>query len=110
MQRSRKKAIAITLEKQVFWALTSLLILLVVFYIYFLTASIFHVIVREEVEQNIIVLESYLGGLEAKYIKKKNTITLDLAYELDFHRVASKEFVNGDTMLSRRILGDKTLR
>lgn len=62
-------------ERRLFFAALSLLLILFSAYIYFVSASIVHVIVRKEVDREIAHVSSRIGELESAYIAAKQSIT-----------------------------------
>jgi hypothetical protein len=79
--------------KRIFNILSAFFVMLLVLYGYFVSVSILNVVVREETERAIVALDSRIGDLEAEYLRKKNAITLEYAYQVGFHTVTEKEFV-----------------
>ena len=64
-----------TLEKRIFWTILLLLASLVVLYIYFVSKSIVNVIVREEIEQDIVAMQTEISELESMYLQQKTVLT-----------------------------------
>ena len=48
-------------------------------YIYFLCASVAHVVVRKEINQEIASLSSNISGLESKYIQAQHSVSAEIA-------------------------------
>ena len=70
----RKKGANITtiaLQKRVFWSIIVAILFLFSLYGYFVSKSITNVLLREEVEQEILAVNSNLGELEFAYLNKK---------------------------------------
>ncbi len=67
--------------------------LLLATYLYFVSSSIVNVIVRQELVNKIASVHSSLSTLEAEYLAKKNTISIERAHALGFHAVGEKRFV-----------------
>lgn len=72
-------------KRTVFFALLAVLFILFGTYIYFVSASIVHVIVRKEVDQNMAQVSSQISDLESRYIEAKHAI--------DEERIAALGFV-----------------
>ncbi len=78
--------------KRILEALLFLLAFLAFLYIYFVSSSIITVIVREEVNGNIVTVSSTIGELESKYLALKNEITVEYAYSHGFSDISSKSY------------------
>lgn len=78
--------------KRIFGSLLFLLVGFIFLYGYFISTSIFTVIVREEVDRDIITISSTISELEAKYLSLKNEITLEYAYSHGFLDISSKSY------------------
>lgn len=81
----------------------SVIILLAGLYGYFVSKSIINIIIREEIEQDLARVNAHMSSLEFDYIKKKNTINLELAYEMGFMDVQNKKFVTRKSLLGKRL-------
>ena len=92
-----------TLEKRIFWTILLLLASLVVLYIYFVSKSIVNVIVREEIEQDIVAMQTEISELESMYLQQKNRINMPLAQSLGFRELPEREFVVRKSRLSTRL-------
>ena len=64
-----------------------------VLYGYFVSQSILHVVVREEIEQNMTAVNASISELEYGYLNKKNNINLELAHSLGYTSIERKHFV-----------------
>ena len=62
-------------QKKIFFMLLGILVLLFSAYIYFVSASIVHVIVRKEIDRDIVAQKSNISDLEAAFIVAKQSIT-----------------------------------
>ncbi|PIT96919.1 hypothetical protein COT82_00515 [Candidatus Campbellbacteria bacterium CG10_big_fil_rev_8_21_14_0_10_35_52] len=80
-------------EKRMFVALVCAILTLLAFYGYFISKSIVNVIVREEVGNDIVFINSAISGLETEYISHKNVINMEFAKSNDFVSLTNKEFV-----------------
>lgn len=102
---NRKKAITTTIDlnKKIFWSLLALLVVLFGLYGYFISKSIVNVLVREEVEQNIVATNSEISSLEFAFLEQKNTISLNFAYERGWKDINRKEFVARNSELGNRL-------
>lgn len=93
----------IALQKRIFWALCGLILALFALYGYFVSKSITNVLLREEIEENILVVNSQISQLEFAYLDKKNEVTLDFAYDMGFHDIENKEFVARKSVLGAQL-------
>lgn len=91
---------ALAFNRKIFWSLIALLFVAFGLYGYFISKSIINVLVREEIEQEIISVNSDISDLEFAYLNKKNTISLNFAYAQGFSNVLSKEFVERKSFAS----------
>ncbi len=90
----RAKTLQINIfEKRAFTALIAIVFILLGFYGYFISKSIVNVIVREEVNNDIVAVSSAISELEFEYIAHKNTINKEYAKAAGFTNIASKKFV-----------------
>ena len=80
------------LEKKAVYALGALLLVLLVSYMYFVSASVHHIVLREEVSSEIAKAHSEVGLMEAEYLAKANDLTLSQAHVLGFTAVGEKHF------------------
>lgn len=62
-------------ERRVFFGALALLIALFGAYIYFVSASVVHVVVREETDKKISYVTSRIGDLESQYLAVQQAIT-----------------------------------
>lgn len=63
-------------------------------YIYFVSASVVHVVMRQETDRDIARLNSYVGGLESKYIEAQHAISADIASLSGYVETDDKIFIN----------------
>ncbi len=81
------------IERKVFWSFLILVILFASLYMYFISASIVNVVLRKEIEGDIITTHSEVGELESRYLGLENNITMDRAFAMGFVKLADKKFV-----------------
>lgn len=94
----RSKTLQINIfEKKAFTALITMIFILLGFYGYFISKSIVNVIVREEINNDIVVVNSILSELEFEYIAHKNTINKEFANRAGFKDIIGKTFVTRKT-------------
>jgi hypothetical protein len=90
-------------EKQLFTALFSILVVLLTLYGYFISMSIIDVLVREEIEQEMVALSSVLSDLEFEYITQQEHIDATLADQFGLVKIDEKHFVTRRSVLSQMI-------
>ncbi len=93
----------IALQKRIFWSLVVAVLCLFGLYGYFVSKSVTNVLLREEVEENIVLVNSEISRLEFVYLEEKNKITLNYAYERGFHDIEEKEFVARKSVLGQQL-------
>ncbi len=67
---------------------------LVGLYLYMLSASVVHVVVRKEVHRSIVDLKSEIGELEAEYIAAQHRVSSHVANLDGYISVSDKIFVD----------------
>ena len=78
------------------------MILLALFagYVYFLSASVVHVVIRKEITSEITHMNSEISKLEAEYIHRQHAVSNDVANQRGFVAVRDKIFLDrSDTTL-----------
>ncbi len=76
------------------YAVVGLLGVLGCAYMYFVSASIVHVVVRKEIHTEISRMHSTISGLEAAYIEKQHSMSNELASLQGFRPAEEKIFIN----------------
>ena len=71
-------------ERRFFFAALALFFILFGLYIYFVSASVVHVIARKEIDREIMQMNSHIGELESTYITAKQAITEDTIGQYGF--------------------------
>lgn len=84
----------INLEVTLVYGLSMLLIVLVGMYMYFLSASIMHVVMRAEVEQKISVVQSELSSLETELMLAHHRVSSDIATLEGYVKPTKKHFID----------------
>lgn len=77
-----------------FFAALGLLVAIFILYIYFVSASVAHVVIRKEVNQEILHTRSYVSQLEAQYIEAQHAVSADIASAQGFTRTSEKVFID----------------
>lgn len=82
-------------------SLCALFLCLFAAYIYFLSASVVHVVIRKEVRSEVSALGSEVALLEAEYIKRQHAVNDGVASQKGYVAVAEKVFLTrSDTNLA----------
>lgn len=84
----------IQVEKAVFATLASLCVLLFSLYVYFVSASVVHVVMRTEVSQEITKIASDISELEGRYIEAQHRVSSDIASLQGYTQTQSKVFID----------------
>jgi len=72
------------IERKVFWSFVGGLVFLFALYIFFVSSSVVHVVLREEVKKDTREANARVGQLEAQYIRLTQGIDKDLARRLGY--------------------------
>ncbi len=81
-------------DKRGFVVLLCISILLFSLYIYFISASIVHVVIRTEISQDITMLSSEISSLESSYIEAQHKVSSDIATLQGYEETPKKVFIN----------------
>ncbi len=77
-----------------------LLLLSIFSYMYFLTLSVVHVVLRQETSEQVTALRSEIASLESDYIEARHKISGRLASLENFNQAEEKIFIKrGDNSL-----------
>jgi len=82
------------LQKQVCIALVGLSVLLFATYIYFISASIVHVVIRTETSQELKKVSSEISLLEARFIEAQHRVSSDVASLQGYTETSNKIFID----------------
>ena len=88
-----EKVLELNREKTIFWTLLGILLLSIGFYMYCVNSTVHNVVARQNLENEASKLTLSIGSKEFKYISKRNSITIQLAYSLGFQDVSKKTFI-----------------
>lgn len=80
-------------DRRSFFLALSVLFILFLAYIYFVSAAVAHVVVRQELSQEITDVQTRISELEAQYILAKDGVALEMAMERGFTVTEEKVFV-----------------
>lgn len=81
-------------DKRAFMLLSCTCVLLCTMYMYFVSASIVHVVLRTEVGSDITLLSSEISELEGKYIEVQHKVSSDIASLQGYQKTGSKIFID----------------
>lgn len=99
----------IPLEKTLFVVLSSTCLLLFALYIYFISASVVHVVMRTEVSQEVTRIASEISELEGEYIEAQHRVSSDIASLQGYVETQDKVFIDrtpASLVLSTRQSGE----
>lgn len=80
-------------DKRAFVVLSTITLALFTLYVYFISASIVHVVLRTEVSQDITHLSSEISSLESKYIAAQYKVSNDVATLQGYQKAPNKVFI-----------------
>ncbi len=75
-------------------ALGGVLFALIGLYLYFLSVSIIHVVIRQEVNQNIKEVNSKIASLESSYIEAQHSLSASVATLDGYNKAEKKVYIN----------------
>ncbi len=70
------------------------LALSMVLYMYFLSATVIHVVMRKEVDKEIVALGSTLSELETEFIEAQHAVSEDIASRKGYKHADNKIFID----------------
>lgn len=77
-----------------FFALIGILLTLFALYVYFLASSVFEVVMRKEIEREVVMASSYVGELEARYAALQYSVSAQGALERGYVLADQKIFID----------------
>ena len=86
-------------RKNIFWVTTSGIVISLGLYFYFVSHTVYTVVLRQRAEKSINAIEGNVEKLEATYSDLKTRVTTDLAQSKGFTNVSSIMYI------SRKSLG-----
>lgn len=81
-------------EKIIVITLVSCCVVFGALYMYFVSASVMHVVMRSEIEQDIALVHSQISQLESRYIDAQHRVSSDIATLQGYREVSSKIFID----------------
>ncbi len=88
-----EKVLQLNREKTIFWALLSVLVFSLGFYMYLINTTVRNVVSTQNLESKISQLNLSISNKEFKYISNRNAVTLNLAYSMGFKDISSKKYI-----------------
>lgn len=80
-------------ESRLFYIALTTCFCVVALYMYFLSESVVHVVMRKEVDAGIRDLNSKIGTLEAEYIERQHSVSNDIATRDGYVEPSTKIFI-----------------
>ena len=83
-------------ERERIWFFSALacLAVSVFLYMYFLSASVFHVVMRKEIDKEVTASNSTLSSLETEYIEAQHEVSEEIASLRGYTRTEKKVFID----------------
>jgi hypothetical protein len=102
--RKPKQTAVYTEESRLFYVAVLSCIIVLGAYMYFLSTSIVHVVMRKEVDTQISDLGSKISKLESVYIERQHAVSNDIAVRQGYVEAENKIFIDksGDTLVLLR--------
>ncbi len=94
MRMNRVTTQTINIEKAVFMSLAFVTMMLFALYVYFISASVVHVVMRTEVSQEITLISSEISELEGEYIEAQHRVSSDIASLQGYTQTQAKVFID----------------
>lgn len=91
---TRKDTTIYSKERRLVFVSLSILFAMFVGYIFFVSASVVHVVVRKEIDQEIVKVNSRLSDLEVAYINAKDAVGAELVEARGFVYTGERIFIN----------------
>ncbi len=81
-------------KKRLVIGLGSLCLMLFALYVYFVCASVMHVVVRTEIDHSLREQRSRISSLESEYIAAQHAVSQNIAHLDGYERVVEKIFID----------------
>ncbi len=91
-----RQTISLTFQhngRALFWSLSLAVIASLTLYVYFLCASVFAAVERNEIVRHVSALSSEVALLDADFVRAQARVTLDEAHNRGFKEVASPKYL-----------------
>jgi hypothetical protein len=88
-------------ESRLFYFACSLLVIVASLYMYFVSESVMHVVMRKEIDSEISDLATTIGQLDTAYIEMQHSVSSDIASLKGFKIAKEKVFIDkaSDTLV-----------
>ncbi len=105
---NRAKVQNINYDKVVFLSLFAGSICLMLMYMYFVSASIVHVVIRKEISQDMVKMNSEISQLENQYIAAQHSVSNKIASLDGYKEVKDKVFIDRthDNLAMSTVVGE----
>lgn len=90
------KTITLPQYKHIFFVLTAISLLSLVFYVYAVNETVRNVVMRQKMQAELSTLMTKMGEMEFSYIASQNSIDLNKAYAMGFSEVTTSQYVRKD--------------
>ena len=81
-------------RKNIFWFLTVSVIVMLGFYLYFVSHTVYTTVLRQQTEKSIAIIEGNMAELESEYLNAKNAVTIELARSKGFKNILATEYIS----------------
>ncbi len=101
MNRHHNSQILYKDESRLFYTALALCCVVVFGYVYFVSQSVMHVVMRKEVDTQLVELAATVSELEAEYIEEQHAVSNDIATMRGFVIAKNKIFIDkgSDTLV-----------
>ena len=91
-------------ESRLFYIVSSLFVVVSCLYMYFVSASVMHVVMRKEIDSQIVEMATSISQLDAQYIEMQHSVSSDIASLKGFAIADKKVFIDktNDTLVVLR--------
>lgn len=91
---TRINRIHFNLELYAIYALLIMLFMLMISYMYLLSASVLHVVMSKELEEKTYLVNAETATLEAEYMEKQHAISGEIVKQSGYVKTIDKIFIN----------------
>lgn len=91
---SRTKVKTINKDKIICLSLAGMTVALFGLYIYFISATVAHVVIRKEVSQDLVAMHTDISQLETDYIDAQHRVSEEIASLEGYQPIVDKVFID----------------
>ena len=91
---NRVKVDSINTDKVLCLTFCVAVVALFLLYIYFISASVVHVVIRKEINQDTVTLHTQISQLETEYIDAQHRVSDEIASLEGYDKVVNKFFID----------------